>query len=434
MSEHFRWNVYADQPHNVAPKRERFRHHLRHSGSYVSLLADNLKKAVPVLSLYRKYRKTLFQQPQPIGDPFGLAISPSERNEEAIALFQESGVKRALVRIPSWEKNKLGELEVLCQLLEESGIGLVFALLQQRDDVLHPQQWADFCKNIFARFSRFSPFFEIGHAWNRTKWGIWDHKEYLGLAESSLRAAEGCGINLVGPAVIDFEFHLYPSILKKVPFDVVSSLFYVDRVGAPESKQFGWDAVHKLALLRAVVNTCLEDRPLWITEVNWPLEGTGKYSPAAGKPNVSEEEQADYLVRYYILLIVTGWVERIYWWQLIAHGYGLIDGRGSSWRKRSSFQALKTMVKHLKGSRFEGKIPHPQAEIFAFCRGEENVLVIWTKEKKNWDLALPLPAICPGRPVNVFDRDGREIAAADQQIFLEGSPKYVYYEKEGLTP
>ena len=37
----------------------------------------------------------------------------------------------------------------------------------------------------------------------------------------------------------------------------------------------------------------------WITEVNWPLEGTGKYSPASGKPNVTEEEQADYLVRYY---------------------------------------------------------------------------------------------------------------------------------------
>ncbi len=429
MSEHFRWNVYADQPHNVAPKRERFRHHLRHSGSYVSLFAGNLKKSIPVLSLYRKYRKMLFEQPQPIGDPFGLAISPSERNEEAIALFQELGVKRALVRIPSWEENKFGELEVFCQLLEESGIEVVFALLQQRDDVLHPQQWADFCKNVFARFSRFSPFFEVGHAWNRTKWGVWDHREYLGLAESSLRAAEGCGIKLVGPAVIDFEFHLYPSVLKKVPFDVVSSLFYVDRVGAPESKQFGWDAVHKLALLRAVVNTCLKDRPLWITEVNWPLEGTGKYSPAAGKPNVSEEEQADYLVRYYILLVVTGWVERIYWWQLIAPGYGLIDGRGSSWRKRPSFQALKAMVKHLRDSRFEGKIPHPQAEVFMFCRGEENVLVVWTKEKKNWGQALPLPAVCPGSPVNVFDRDGREISAVNQQIFLDGSPKYIYYKK-----
>jgi hypothetical protein len=31
---------------------------------------------------------------------------------------------------------------------------------------------------------------------------------------------------------------------------------------------------------------------LWITEVNWPLAGTGAFSPAAGKPNVGEDEQA----------------------------------------------------------------------------------------------------------------------------------------------
>jgi hypothetical protein len=433
MSEHFRWNPLADQPHNVASKKERFRHHLRHSGSYVSLFADNLKKSVPVLSLYRKYRKALFEQPQSIGDPFGLAISSSDRNEEAIALFQESGVKRALLRIPSWEEYRFREFEDFCEMLVNKGNEIVFALLQQRDDVLNPHQWEEFCKKAFSRFGRFSSFFEVGHAWNRTKWGVWDHREYLKLADACLRAAEDYGIKLVGPAVIDFEFHLYPSVLKKVPFDVVSSLLYVDRVGAPESKQFGWDAVHKLALLSAVVNNCLKDCSLWITEVNWPLEGTGKYSPAAGKPNVSEEEQADYLVRYYILLVVTGWVERIYWWQLVAPGYGLIDDRSSSWRKRPSFLALKTVVKHLRDSRFEGKIPHPQAEVFSFSRDGHNFLVVWTKEKKNCGQVLPIPEVCPGSLLNVFGRDGREISAVNQQFFLDGSPQYVYYEKEGLT-
>jgi hypothetical protein len=431
MTDTFRWNPFADQPHNVAPKKERFRHHLRHSGSYVSLFADNLKQFIPVLSLYRKNKKDLFELPSFFGDPFGLAISPSDRNGEAVDLFVQTGVVRALVRIPSCKKSGyMLELESFCGLLRKNKIDIVFALLQQRDDVLYPRRWEDFCQRSFSRFSRFSPFFEVGHAWNRTKWGVWNHQEYLRLAESALRIGEDFDLKFLGPAVIDFEFHLYPSVLKKTPFDVITSLLYVDRVGAPENRQFGWDATHKLALLNAVARVCLKDRPLWITEFNWPLEGTGKYSPAAGKPNVSEEEQADYLVRYYILYGATGWVDRIYWWQLIAPGYGLIDSRESSWRKRPSFLALKTAVRHLRNSRFEGKVPHKRAEIFSFSRGEENFFVVWTKNRENWGAALNLDTLYPGSEVRIFCRDGGEISVKRRQILLDGSPQYIYHQKE----
>ena len=428
MTELFRWNSYADQPHNVAPKKERFRHHLRHSGSYLSLLADNLKKTIPVLSLYKKHKKSLFRNPHFFGDPFGLAVSSSSRNEDTVALLLESGVARTLVRIPSWEESRFGELESFCERLDENRMEIVFSLLQRRNDVLNPKQWGNFCRNVFSRFGRFSPYFEVGHAWNRTKWGVWDHREYLSLAESVQNIAEDFDVKLVGPAVIDFEFHLYPSVLKKIPFDVISSLLYVDRVGAPENKQFGWDAVHKLALLSAVTGACLKDRPLWITEVNWPLEGTGKYSPAAGKPNVSEEEQADYLVRYFILCGSTGWAERIYWWQLIAPGYGLIDNRNSSWRKRPSFLALKTLVNQLRNSRFERKILHPQTEAFEFSRDENNFVVLWTNDRKFGGAVVPLDSICPGFPVRALDRDGRELSLDGREIQVDGSPKYIYYK------
>ncbi len=56
MKETFRWNPYADQPHNVAPKNERLRHHFKHAGSYFPLLFSNLRKLAPGLKLYRKYR------------------------------------------------------------------------------------------------------------------------------------------------------------------------------------------------------------------------------------------------------------------------------------------------------------------------------------------------------------------------------------------
>ncbi len=429
MKETFRWNPYADQPHNVAPKGERLRHHLEHAGSYFSLLFSNLRKLVPGLRLYGKYRKFQYREKVRIVDPFAVAVSPlGNRNEEVVALLEETGVSKTLVRIASWEKNQLEKIEALLDLLKERGINAIFAVLQQRDDVLYLDKWEAFLEEAFSRFRKFSPYFEIGHAWNRTKWGVWDYTEYLRLAERAVSLAKKHDVKLVGPAVIDFEFHLYPPVLKKVPFDVASSLLYVDRVGAPETKQAGWDTSKKLALLRATVDVCLMDRPLWITEVNWPLKGTGKYSPASGNPNVTEDEQADYLVRYYVLCLATGYVERIYWWQLVAPGYGLIDSREEPWRKRPSFFAFKTMVSFLRDSEFQRTISHSMAEIFVFHREGESFVVIWTKDKLHWGKSLDLDSFLLGEVDRIVGREGEDIPVQDGQIEINGSPKYVFYK------
>ncbi len=430
MKETFRWNPYADQPHNMAPKNERLRHHFKHAGSYFPLLFSNLRKLGPGLKLYRKYRKFQYREKVRITDPFAVAVSPlGDRNEEVVALLEELGVSKTLVRIASWEMDQFDEIEALLILLKKRGTGIIFAVLQQRDDVLFPEKWEAFLDEAFSRFHKFSPYFEIGHAWNRTKWGVWDYTEYLSLAEKAVTSAEKHDVKLVGPAVIDFEFHLYPPVLKKIPFDVASSLLYVDRMGAPETYQAGWDTSKKLALLRATVDVCLEERPLWITEVNWPLKNTGKYSPASGKPNVTEDEQADYLVRYYVLCLATGFVERIYWWQLVAPGYGLIVSREEPWRKRPSFFAFKTMVSMLKDSEFQGTIPHPMAEIFVFHRDGENFVVVWTKDESNWGKFLALDSFLPGQVDRVVGRDGEDIPVQDGQIEINGSPKYVFYKE-----
>ena len=428
MKETFRWNPYADQPHNVAPKKERLRFHFKHVGSYFPLLFSNLRKLAPGLKLYRKYRKFQYKEKVRITDPFAIAVSPKEnRNEEIVALLEETGATKTLVRIASWEIGQFEKIEALMIFLKERGIDAIVAILQQRDDVLSPEKWEAFLEEVFSRFKKFSPYFEIGHAWNRTKWGVWDYTEYLRLAEKSVSLAEKHNVKLVGPAVIDFEFHLYPPVLKKVPFDVASSLLYVDRMGAPESKQAGWGTSKKLALLRATVDVCLKEAPLWITEFNWPLKGTGKYSPVSGKPNVTEEEQADYLVRYYILCLATGYVERIYWWQLVAPGYGLIDSREEPWRKRPSFFAFKTLVSMLKDSEFQGIISHPTAEIFVFHRQGESFVVVWTKDKSNEGKFLALDAFLPGQVDRVVGRNGEELPVREGQIKLSGSPQYVFY-------
>jgi hypothetical protein len=437
----FEWNERADQPHNVAPRSERTRHHLRRWRTYVSLLWWNILRGGAAFVRYRRYKKTMFRRPVAFGrEMFGVAVSPRPgRNEEVAALLAETGVRETLVRVPSWEKDKLEDYVGFARLLRGRGFGLTFALLQRREDVFDAAGWAGFLEACFARLSPFGRDFEIGHAWNRTKWGVWDYTEYLALAKPAFALRGKYGVRLVGPAVIDFEFHLYPPTLRKLPFDVSSSLLYVDRVGAPENAQYGYTAAMKVALFRAYTEaSARKPLPCWITEANWPLAGTGPWSPASGKPNVTEEEQADYLVRYYIICLAGGMVERVYWWQLVAPGYGLVDSRGrdgagreSVWRRRPSFAALRTLIAELAGAEFRGKDAGEAAkgaEIYRFAKGGREFAVCWTTgEPVAFDFGRPIARVLDRGGVAGASAAGAGMDAAGGRITIERSPKYVFF-------
>lgn len=419
----FDWNALADQPHNVAPRRERMKHHLRRIPGYLRLAGSNFRMLLPALRLYRRYRRRQFLEPSDLGRACGLAVSPAEgAGDEVIRLLVETGSRETLVRVASWEKGKLEGTARFLERLKAEGLGLTVALLQCREDVLRPEKWRAFLEETFGRLGGIAGRFEIGHAWNRTKWGVWDFEEYQSLAETAFDAASGLGLRLIGPAVIDFEFHLYPPLLARLPFDKVSSLLYVDRVGAPENAQAGWTAAAKVALLKAAVDvSATGGRGLWVTEVNWPLKGMGPYSPASGKPNVGEEEQADYLVRYYLLCLAGGLVERVYWWQLAAPGYGLVNSLERPWRPRPSYFAFRTLVGRIDGSRFLGRSGGGEGHVFHFQKEGRDFAVCWSS----------------GQPVRhrfernvqaVFDRGGREIGFAGREIPLDGSPRYVHFD------
>jgi len=421
MTFPFAWNDFADQPHNVAPRRERLRHHFKHAGSYLGLAVADSALAIPVLRRYRRYMKMMHRRPVEIGAPFAVSCSPAgARNEEVIESLKAAGIRQTLVRIPSWERSELPRYEQFIRLLRREGLDVVAALLQRRDDVLEPGSWTGFLSDVFSGFSTLCSHFEVGHAWNRTKWGVWDYREYIALAIAAVPLAEKHGARLVGPAVIDFEFHLYPPTLRAVAFDKVSSLLYVDRTGAPENAQFGWTTAKKVALWKAIVDTwCREPKGCWITEMNWPLEGAGEYSPAPGRPCVSEEEQANYLVRYFVICLASGLVERIYWWQLVAPGYGLIDSRGPEWRKRPGYFALRQMARLLEGSRFEGKVPSAGAEIYLFRKEGREFAVCWTRQGAVDHEFSPAPRLIVGR-------DGEERALGSARVRIEERPQYVF--------
>ena len=159
--------------------------------------------------------------------------------------------------------------------------------------------------------------------------------------------------------------------------------------------------------------------------MNWPLQGTGKYSPVSGEPNVSEDEQADYLVRYYILALVSGFVERVYWWQLLAPGYGLIDSREGKWRKRPSFYAMKAMVSFLDDSIFQGCFAETDAKIFIFVKNKNVFAVGWTTGEA-------LEYTFPGRLLKVLDRSGKQLPVSGNKLQLDSSPKYIFLSGDVL--
>jgi hypothetical protein len=424
MDQEFNWNPFADQPHNVAPKKERFRYHLRFAPGYFALLFSNIRKAIPVLIRYQKYKRDMYKMPLPLKHPFGIALSPHGRDsEEVLKNLDRLGVRNVLVRVPSWERDKLDEYKKFVEGISSRDLDVVISLLQRREDVLDPKIWAQFVDDVFSRLKPYASHFEIGHAWNRTKWGVWDFREYLKLLRPSVPLAQEHQVRLIGPAVIDFEFHLYPIVLKTGAYDKVSSLLYVDRVGAPENKQYGWDTTEKVTLLKAVVDACLKEKPeIWITEMNWPIAGTGKYSPAVGDMNVTEEEQADFLVRYFVLCLSTGYVSRIYWWQLVAPGYGLIDSRPEKWRLRPGFFAFRSLVKRLEGSLFVKKIPHPDAFIFLFRKRETQFAVCWSA-------GSAVEHTFSQHVSRAENRDGDEIPVQDDRVKLGPSPLYVYFHQ-----
>ncbi len=418
----FAWNADADQPHNVAPRSERTAHHFRHAMTYLSLAGSNLIHGPGIGLLYRRYFRAMFQKPVLLRpEMFAVSVSPSAgREDEVLALLRETGGGATLIRVASWDRERLASAAAFAARLREAGFRPAVAVLQRREDVFRPQKWRDFLNEVFSRFAPHASVFEIGHAWNRTKWGVWDHTEYLRLARAAVDLRAEYGVKLAGPAVIDFEFHLLPPVLRAVDFDVVSSLLYVDRVGAPEKAQFGWTAEKKFALLKACIDAGGgRPRPCWVTEVNWPLQGTGPYSPASGRPNVSEEEQADFLIRYYIPALASGLIERVYWWQLAAPGYGLVDSRGSGWRRRPSFLAFRTMAEILGRSEFVRRENPGGGEAFFFRVEGGEVAVLWTAGK-------PFLFHFSAAVERIQDRDGGDLPPG-RSLLVEGRPRFVFF-------
>ena len=294
---------------------------------------------------YRELRRGLYRTPAPFGG-LGICLRPHPADPDALLEAVDAlGVRRVLVRLHPWQDDHSDE-ERLARELAARGYEIGFALPQNRELVRDRARWRAAIESIAARFSPYGRRFQVGQATNRSKWGAWTRGEYLALYLDAAEILRRTGpVELMGPAVIDFEFYATLALVNRpvegLRYDILSSLLYVDRRGAPENRQLGLDTVDKVVLLRAIAELGrASTERCWITEMNWPLS-EGPHSPAGRSVSVDEDSQASFLVRYDLLTLGTGLVERVYWWQLVARGYGLmVAGADGSLAARPGYHAL----------------------------------------------------------------------------------------------
>ncbi len=332
---------------------------------------STLRHAIPVLLDFRRRKTLSFGSPVPLAGRIGMAIEPDPNSvERQLRLLEELGLKSCLIRFyhHKGEADRTFRAGVVRQLAD-TGFSVAIAIVQDRNAVLQPESWSNFVARTLEDCAPYVSMVEAGHAINRVKWGIWGLRDWDILMRPFQEGLSKMpGLQLTGPAVIDFEYPYVLGALARLPssfrFAALSHHLYVDRRGAPEARQGVFSTVEKCALARsmAAVMRGSDDR-LIVSEVNWPLAGTGEYSPVTSPyespgprendPNVSEDDYADFMIRYLLIALCSGHVERVYWWRLVARGFGLVDDTDpDGWRKRPAFEMLRHFVATLGNATF----------------------------------------------------------------------------------
>ncbi len=342
------WDPYSCQPYKMSDG-EKPRSGWGNIVEYVKVALSNLFALPAIIWRYNTLRK---QPSAKSAEEFvGLSVCMDwEYAPHMVEMVEELGVKRLLLRIPSWDTDALPDYVRFMTLFPDCDF--VINVLQSRDSVSNLDQWQSQLRDIIAATNHLTDTYWIGNAVNRTKWGCVHSGQALELQEraEALRA-EFEGIQFLGSSIIDFEPLLSWRTLwnwRRFRLDGNAALLYVNRRHSPYGTQYGiFDLENKLRLAKAMTslsNRCADK--LWITETNWPLLDTKPYTPNSGNPTrtCDEQTQAEYLTLYYQIAWQTGWVENVYWWQLINPGYGLVDHRDGELRKMPSYYALKQLL------------------------------------------------------------------------------------------
>lgn len=347
----FFWDKYSDQPSVIKDKAYKKAMRKKYIGDYLKMLFSSLF-ILPLALIFMKLfkGKKEFSNKQLIG--LGVNLDKDDKNNTQQNLVDELGVKNLIIRMPLWDMQNIDSyVEFAKSFNKTSQKNILLNIMQDRAHIEDKQLLKKHLELIFSKFSSFVKEYQIGTTINRAKWGFFAVKEYLSFYKiaQNIRDEKYKDLKLIGPSTIDFEYYYNIRAmfnLYKIKYDKVSSLLYVDRRGAPSNTQYGiFDTKNKIDLLYSLCKLSPKSSDkVYITEVNWPLSNTAPYAPTSEHECVSNEKYTKYMKEYIKIAKNSKKIQRVYWHQLIAPGYGLVDNRDGKIVKLPQFYTLKELL------------------------------------------------------------------------------------------
>jgi len=346
----FIWDEYSDQPHVIRDKSYKKTMRKRYKNDFLKMLGTTLfmfPLSVSLMKLFTKKQSKDFSKEEFYG--LGVNLDKGEFQQE---LIEELGVKSLIIRVPL---SDIQNLDKYYEFVKSFGTDkkILLNIMQDRVHIEDNDLLKLHIMEIFNTFKDITQEYQIGTTINRAKWGFFAVKEYLDFYKTvqDIRDEKYSTLKLLGPSVIDFEYHYTIRALFNnfpIKFDKLSSLLYVDRRGAPTNTQMGiFDTKNKIDMLYSLVKLSpkMKSDDIYITEVNWPLSGTAPYAPTSELECVSEDDYSRYMLEYFQIAKDSQKVQKVFWHQLIAPGYGLVDNRDGKIRKTKAFYELQKLLK-----------------------------------------------------------------------------------------
>ena len=343
----FPWDYYSDQPYILKDKAFKKQMRKKNIIDYIKLILVNIfifPIAILVMKLFSK------QQQFNNNSFYGIGVN-LDKGDVQVELVEELGINNLLIRVPLSDIENINlYYDFICKFKDKQ---IVINILQDREHIDDINLLEKDVYTILNTFKDISCEFQVGNAINRTKWGFFSVGEYLKFYKiiQDIRDENFHKLKLIGPSVIDFEYHYTIRALfnfHSVKFDKLSSLLYVDRRGSPYNTQMGiFDLKNKINFLYSLVNLSPKTTSeIYITETNWPLSNTAPYAPTSEHECVNEEIYTKYMLEYFDIARKSGKISKVFWHQLIAPGYGLVDNRDGTIRKTDAFYKFKDMIKN----------------------------------------------------------------------------------------
>jgi hypothetical protein len=350
--------------------------------------------------------------------PFGVntALRPGLADlERRLALMQSAGIKwgrqdftwRRIERQPGqyvWD-----DYDALVRQCRRYGL-LLCGNLAYGPDFHDPRTeegaaaYARFAREAAARYAGQVDHWQI---WNEPNGGFWNGTadQYARLLAAAGRAIHEANpqakVLAVNAAFCDVRFA--ETVLKQVPSDCYDIVcFHPYRPpSAPEDKFDWWmldqyvkswnrgkldenyPLVHmtyleQVATMKETLAKLGIEKPFWVTEIcfNSHIHPYG----------TSELRQADLLVRFHVLSIASGMVEKVFWWTLMDQGTRQFDQADmvgivrADYQPKYAFQAYGVMTRMLEGTRWiRNDVFGPDVFVCVFRdeTRQQDILVAW---------------------------------------------------------